>query len=273
MLLNCSVGEDSWVLCTSRRSNQSILKELSPEWSLEGLMLKLKLQYFGYHLWRTDSFEKTLMLGKMKAGGEGDDRGWKGWMAGHWLDRHEFEQAPGIGDGQGGLACCSPWGLKESDRTEQPNWTVGREFATPSDSGDTRGKKIFRNFADVHLHLNFDYNFYNKQISFLRIKWSISFEKGGWGGVWQRQEGLWDQTDVRLCLSLAFSISMTLPAFFLFPSSLMTLIVPITREYCWANFHLWVSLFYSLTALPYSCPRDSKDPRWCDNIQQWWANR
>ena len=66
---------------TARRSNQSILQEISPEYSLEGLMLKLKLQYFGHLMWRTDSLEKTLMLGKMKVGREGDDRGWDGWMA------------------------------------------------------------------------------------------------------------------------------------------------------------------------------------------------
>ena len=60
---------------TARRSNQSILKEISPENSLEGLMLKLKLQYFGPLIRRADSFEKTLMLGKIEEGGEGDDRG------------------------------------------------------------------------------------------------------------------------------------------------------------------------------------------------------
>ena len=65
---------------TGRRSNQSILKEVSPDYSLEGLMLKLKLQYFGHLMRRTDSFEKTLMLG-LKAGREGDNRGWDGWMA------------------------------------------------------------------------------------------------------------------------------------------------------------------------------------------------
>ena len=65
---------------TARRSNQSIIKEISPEYSLEGLMLKLKLQYFGHLMQRTDSLEKTLMLGKIKVG-EGDDRGWDGWMA------------------------------------------------------------------------------------------------------------------------------------------------------------------------------------------------
>ena len=78
MLFNCGVGEDSWeVPWTARRSNQFILQEISPGCSLEGLMLKLKLQYLR-HLMRTvDSFEKTLMLGKI----EGDDRGWDGWMA------------------------------------------------------------------------------------------------------------------------------------------------------------------------------------------------
>ena len=60
---------------TTRRSNQSILKEISPECSIKGLMLKLKLQYFGHLLQRADSFEKTLMLERLRAGGEGDDRG------------------------------------------------------------------------------------------------------------------------------------------------------------------------------------------------------
>ena len=74
MLLNCGVGEDLRVPWTARRSNQSILKEISPEYSLEGLMLKLKPQYFGHLMRRTDSLEKTMMLGRIKAGG-GDDRG------------------------------------------------------------------------------------------------------------------------------------------------------------------------------------------------------
>ena len=66
---------------TARRSNQSILKEISPGISLEGVMLKLKLQYFGQLMQRIDSLEKTLMLGGIGAGGEGDNRGWDGWMA------------------------------------------------------------------------------------------------------------------------------------------------------------------------------------------------
>ena len=67
-----------WIV---RWSNQSILKEISPEYSLQGLMLMLKLQYFGHLMWRTDSLEKTLMLGKIEGRGEGDDRGCNGWMA------------------------------------------------------------------------------------------------------------------------------------------------------------------------------------------------
>ena len=74
MLLNCGVGEDSRVPWTARRFNQSILKEVSPEYSLEGLILKQKLQYFGHLMQRTDSFEITLMLGKIEGGGEGDKR-------------------------------------------------------------------------------------------------------------------------------------------------------------------------------------------------------
>ena len=66
---------------TARRSNQPFLKEINPKYSLEGLMLKLKLQYFGHLMRRTDSLEKTLMLGKVKAQGEGGDQGWDGWIA------------------------------------------------------------------------------------------------------------------------------------------------------------------------------------------------
>ena len=105
----------------ARRSNQSILTEISPEYSLGGLILKLKRQYFG-HL-------KNWLLGK-------DPDARKDWrweekgmiedeMVGrhHRLDGHEFEQAPGVGYGQGSLVCCSPWGCKELDTTEWLNWT------------------------------------------------------------------------------------------------------------------------------------------------------
>ena len=104
------------------RSNQSILKEISPEYSLEGLMLKLKLQYCGHLMQRTDSLEKTLMLGKIEGRRR---REWEDEMVGchHRLNGHEFEQAPGDGDGQGSLACCSPLGPKELDMTGQLNRT------------------------------------------------------------------------------------------------------------------------------------------------------
>ena len=89
---------------TARRSNQSILKEINPEYSLERLMLKLKLQYLGHLMQRTDSFEKTLMLGKIegrrrKGMTEDEMVGWH-----HQLNGHEFEQAVVVGDGQGSLA-------------------------------------------------------------------------------------------------------------------------------------------------------------------------
>ena len=107
---------------TARRSNQSILKEISPEYSLEGLMLKLKLQHFGHLMQKTDSLEKTLMLGKIE--------GWRrrGQQRMRWLDgitdsMDMSEQALGDGEGQGSLACCSPWGRKESDMTEQLSLT------------------------------------------------------------------------------------------------------------------------------------------------------
>ena len=107
---------------TAWRSNQSILKEISPEYSLEGLMLKLKRQYFGHLMWRTDSLEKSLMLGNVEGGRR---KGWQDEMAGwpHRLNGHEFGWTPGVGDGQGGLACCSPWGRKGSHTTEWLNWT------------------------------------------------------------------------------------------------------------------------------------------------------
>ena len=103
---------------TARRSNQSILKKISPEYSLEGLVMKLKLQYVGPLMWRADSFEKTLMLGKVEGGREKGmtEDGMVGWH--HQLNGHEFEQTLGVGDGAGSLVCCSPWGHKELDTTE-----------------------------------------------------------------------------------------------------------------------------------------------------------
>ena len=107
---------------TARRSNQSILKEISPEYSLEGLMLKLKLWYLGHLMRRSDSLEKTLMLRKIEGRRRGRQRM-------RWLDditdsmEMSLSKLQEFGDGQGSLASCSPWGCKELDMTEWLNWT------------------------------------------------------------------------------------------------------------------------------------------------------
>ena len=116
---------------TARRSNQSILKEISPGRSLEGLMLKLKLQYLGHLMWRVDSLEKTLMLGGI--GG----RRRRGWQRKRWLDGItdsmdvSLSELWGVDDGKGGLVCCNSWVAKSqkwlSNWTEL-NWTEGAIF-------------------------------------------------------------------------------------------------------------------------------------------------
>ena len=127
VILNCGVGEDSW---TARRSNHSILKEISPEYSLEELMLKLKLQYFRHQMWRTDSLEETLMLGNIKG------RRRRGQHRMRWLDGitdlmgmnlsklrelvMDRETSPGSMGSQRVLCL---WSHKESDKTEFLNWT------------------------------------------------------------------------------------------------------------------------------------------------------
>ena len=105
---------------TARTSNQSMVKETNSVQLLERLMLKLKLQYFGHLLQRADSLEKTDAgkdLGQEKKRATNDEV--VGWH--HQLNGHEFELTPGDGEGQGSLACCSPWGHKESDVTYQLN--------------------------------------------------------------------------------------------------------------------------------------------------------
>ena len=104
---------------TTRRSNQSILKKIKPECSLEGLMLKLKLQYFGHLMQRAD-IRKAPDAGKeWRQEKEMTEDEMVGWH--HRLNGCEFEQAPGVGDGQGSLVCCSPWDCKEWDTTKWLN--------------------------------------------------------------------------------------------------------------------------------------------------------
>ena len=102
---------------TARKSNQSILKEISPEYSLEGLMLKV--QFFCHLMWKANSLEKTdggKDWGQEKGTTADEMVGWR-----HRLDGDEFEQVPGDSEGQGSLACCGPWGHKELAKTEQLN--------------------------------------------------------------------------------------------------------------------------------------------------------
>ena len=136
---------------TARRSNQTILKEISPGCSLEGLMLKLKLQYFGHLMWRVDSFEKTLMLGKMRVGGEGDDRGWDGWMASStqwawvWVDSRSWwwTGRPGVLQSMGLQRVRHDWATKL-------NWTDTVHGVTKS---RTRLSNFHFNFGDSRLCL------------------------------------------------------------------------------------------------------------------------
>ena len=143
--MNCDVVEDSWesLRDSQGESNQYILKEISPEYSLEGLLLMVKL------LWPPDA--KNWIIGGKKTWCWGKD--WRqkekgmtedemvGWH--HQLDEHEFEKALEVGNGQGSLPCCSPWGCKESDTTERLNdWTsVGR---------NTRSSWRFENSKITH---------------------------------------------------------------------------------------------------------------------------
>ena len=183
---------------TTRRSIlKETLKEISPEYSLEGLMLKLKLQYFGHLMWRTDTLEKTLMLGKI----EGRRR--RGRQRMRWLD--------GITDPMdmslsklwelvmdGGLACCSPWDCKESDTTD---WTElnnmgGRGLAQGGQGAGMKRREgcLDRNFGD-HEYLK------GRQGDPLKEIWKVLPEK--WKNKWcyqieesmvveQGQEVCWD---------------------------------------------------------------------------------
>ena len=131
---------------TARRSNQSIPKEINPEYSLEGLMLKLKLQYFGHLVWKANSLEKTLMLGKIEGRRRKELDGWmvsptqRTWVWG----------APGDGKGQGKLVCYSPWGCKVSDTTE---WLDNNK--TKLKKNKNKNKKLYMDDSFIILKILF----------------------------------------------------------------------------------------------------------------------
>ena len=143
MLLNCAAGEYTWVSWTARRSNQSTLKEINSEYSLEGLMLKF--QYFGHLMLRASSLEKTLMLGKI----EGKRR--RGWQRDeivrwhHWLNGHESEQTLRDGEGYRSLEYYDLWSRRVGDGFQlgfciNPFYRPGKLLKAPqSVTGGTRG--------------------------------------------------------------------------------------------------------------------------------------
>ena len=147
MLLNCGVGEDSWVPWTARRSNQSILKEISPGCSLEGLMLKLKLPYLAppdaksWLIWKDPDSGKDWRQ-EEKGTIEDDMVGWH-----HRLNGHEFEQIPGVVDGQESLVCCIHGATKSQTWLSHWATTAGNDMLViaylclPIEQADFKGSK------------------------------------------------------------------------------------------------------------------------------------
>ena len=141
---------------TARRSNQSILKKICPGCSLAGLMLKLKLQYFGHPMGRADSFEKTLMLGKLGAGGEGDDRGWDGWMASPtqwtwvWVDSRSWwwTGRPGVLQSKGLQRVGHDWATELNVRKRQTENCV--DWYNPIPTKPQKGKACVSSRRALH---------------------------------------------------------------------------------------------------------------------------
>ena len=143
----------------SARSNQSILKEINPEYTLEVLMLKLKLQYFGHLMWwQARHWKRPSCWERLKAGGEGADRGSDGWMASLtqwtwvWVNSRGWWWT-------GRLGCCSPWVCKESDITEGLNWTVQEPMKFCHLQQHRWAKRVFCWVKNVRIHI-FCYHLY-----------------------------------------------------------------------------------------------------------------
>ena len=136
MLLNCGAGEDSWAPWTARRSNQLILKEINPKYSLEGLMLKL--QYIGHLMQRADSLEKSLMLGRLKQKEKGVAED-EAVTQHHQLSGHEPEQILGDSEGQKNLSCSSAW-VTES-------WAWPSNWTTNSQKAFQKGENCLREIS------------------------------------------------------------------------------------------------------------------------------
>ena len=127
MLSNCGTGKDLRVPGTAGRSNQSILNKINPDYSLEGLMPRLKLQYFGHLMWRADSLVKTQMLGKIEGRRRRDDRGWDGWMAplSQWT---WVEQSPGVVKDREAWHAIVHW--VSNSRTWPSDWTRTTQYSS-----------------------------------------------------------------------------------------------------------------------------------------------
>ena len=161
MLLNCNVGEDLRVPWTARRSNQSILKEISPECSLEELMAETPILWppdvKSWLIWKDPNAGKD--WGQKEKGTTEDEMA--GWH--HRLNGHGFEWTPGVGVGQGGLAYCSSWGHKESDMTELLSWTKMSKIRCSKkvivvNKARLKRKEYNWTFQEQYLNFSFSYN-------------------------------------------------------------------------------------------------------------------
>jgi len=158
MLLNCGVGEESWE-SLGLQGHQSILKEISPECSLDGLMLKLKLQYFGHLMWRTDSLEKTLILGRIESRRRRGRQRMRSWMASPirwtwvWAGYRScwWTGKPGLLQSMGSQRSGHDWAAELKD-TDDSLYTFLRCFADTVIA--TRGKNLTAWWPDCSHDIN-----------------------------------------------------------------------------------------------------------------------